>query len=365
MAMEFQVKTKDFGKCRLVAREDRALGEGEVRLKVDVFSFTANNITYAAAGYSLGYWKFFPASDNEGGEWGIIPVWSMADVVESNHPEVPVGDRLFGYFPPASDMIMQPTNVTAGALFDATEHRQELPPLYNRYSRVLASSEYSKNTDVARVLLGPLHMTSFALWDQLNENDYYGARQALIVSASSKTSLGLAHGLSQRNNNIKVVGLTSARNVDFVKGTGLYDQVISYDDLQGGLVQIPSVTIDMAGNADVKAKIKHRLDADLKFHIQVGITHWEDLVRAGAFNPEADPTKEDNFFAPGYILERMKEIGAAEFDAKAGAYMQASAKASFNWMTVDQKNGLEEFESVYPTILNGSLPPDTGIIVKV
>ncbi len=35
-----------------------------MRLRVDAFGFTANNITYAAAGDLIGYWTFFPASEH-------------------------------------------------------------------------------------------------------------------------------------------------------------------------------------------------------------------------------------------------------------------------------------------------------------
>ena len=39
------------------------LADGAVRLAVESFSVTANNVTYAMAGDSFKYWDFFPAPD--------------------------------------------------------------------------------------------------------------------------------------------------------------------------------------------------------------------------------------------------------------------------------------------------------------
>ena len=50
---------------------------------------------------------------------------------------------------------------------------------------------------------------------------------AVISSASSKTAIAAAHSLQRRG--VKTIGLTSARNVDFVKATNLYDEVLTYE----------------------------------------------------------------------------------------------------------------------------------------
>ncbi len=57
------------------------LEPGQALLKVDKFAFTANNVTYAAFGAAMDYWKFFPSAD---AAWGRIPVWGFGDVLASN-----------------------------------------------------------------------------------------------------------------------------------------------------------------------------------------------------------------------------------------------------------------------------------------
>lgn len=365
MSAEFQVKKDTLPQHRIVEREEPPLGDGEIRLKIDQFAFTANNLTYGVAGYSLGYWQFFPAADNADQAWGIIPVWAFADVVESDNEAVPVGDRLYGYFPPATYLTMHPQDVTEQTLVDGTAHRQSLPPLYNRYRRILADPTYDKRSDTARILLAPLHITSFCLWDCLKDNNWYGAQQIIIVSASSKTSLGLAYGLSSDDASPPVIGLTSERNVDFVTGTGLYQDVISYASISEVLAARPSVVVDMAGNAAVSISLQERLGESLSYYIRVGITHWDAQGSKQAFSEAAEPAKQENFFAPNYILQRFKDWGPAEFDKRSSAFLAEAAKATFGWMTVDTREGLEGLAEIYPSFCDGSLSPAAGQVIKM
>ena len=56
-----QVRKDRLGETRFAREEERALPEGGVRVRVDAFSLTANNITYAAFGDAMNYWQFFPS----------------------------------------------------------------------------------------------------------------------------------------------------------------------------------------------------------------------------------------------------------------------------------------------------------------
>jgi hypothetical protein len=66
------------------------LGANAVRLRVECFSVTANNITYAVIGDQFGYWNFFPAD----GDFGVVPMWGHAVVEESHCPDIAVGERV-------------------------------------------------------------------------------------------------------------------------------------------------------------------------------------------------------------------------------------------------------------------------------
>jgi hypothetical protein len=86
---------------------------GEALLvKVERFAFTANNITYALAGDQLKYWNLFPAPQG----FGTIPVWGFGDVIASRHPNIGQGERLFGYFPMATHLVVDAADVSKARL---------------------------------------------------------------------------------------------------------------------------------------------------------------------------------------------------------------------------------------------------------
>ena len=67
----FVVDRSSLDDARWVVAESVALGEGEVRLRIDAFALTSNNITYAAFGAAMNYWSFFPTGS---ADTGCIPV---------------------------------------------------------------------------------------------------------------------------------------------------------------------------------------------------------------------------------------------------------------------------------------------------
>lgn len=113
------------------ADEEGALAAGQALLSVDTFGLSANNVTYAVLGDALGYWRFFPAPDG----WGRVPVWGFADVARSRHPDLAEGERVFGYLPMSSHLVVEPDRVLPADFRDATPHRRELPGVYNHYAR--------------------------------------------------------------------------------------------------------------------------------------------------------------------------------------------------------------------------------------
>jgi hypothetical protein len=278
---EFQVKKHRFTESRLIRNDEvdqqPSADEGQIVVSIEAFSFTANNITYAAAGDQIGYWQFFPPSGQDSDGWGVIPVWGFAQVVESRHAGVAEGERLFGYFPPASFLTMTPDRVSTQRLFDGAEHRAKLPATYNSYSRVAAEPGYDSAADDERMLLWPLHMTSFCLWDQLQENDWYGAGQILILSASSKTSIGLGYALDADKSAPTVIGFTSSRNRELVQSLEVYDQCLTYDSISELDASVPTVIVDMSGNADLLGQIRGQFGDQLRYCINVGLTHWDEF----------------------------------------------------------------------------------------
>src|SRR6185312_2714194 len=77
--MDFLISREDLHETRFDESPAPAPSDGEAVLTVESFGLTSNNITYAAFGEAMSYWKFFPAPDG----WGRMPVWGFATVAES------------------------------------------------------------------------------------------------------------------------------------------------------------------------------------------------------------------------------------------------------------------------------------------
>ena len=58
--------------------EPVALAPGDVRLTLERFALTSNNISYALGGDFLDYWGFFPAESG----WGRLPAMGYGIVSE-------------------------------------------------------------------------------------------------------------------------------------------------------------------------------------------------------------------------------------------------------------------------------------------
>ncbi|MEM9726798.1 MAG: DUF2855 family protein [Pseudomonadota bacterium] len=358
----FQVRRDALTTARRIENAAPEPADGEIVLRLDRFAFTANNITYGVFGDAIGYWRFFPPTpaDWESG-WGVIPVWGFADVVASAHQAIPEGERIYGYWPPATHALMRPDRVSPSRFLDASPHRAELPGGYNWYTRVGAEPSYRRDGDDRRALLAPLHLTSFCIWDQLKAADWRGARRIVILSASSKTSIGLAFALARDPDAPEVVGLTSARSLDFVSGLGFYGSCLSYDALDDLDADIPTVVVDMSGAAPILGGLHRVLGENLIHCLNVGATHWRD----GGDHPDVNQERSEFFFAPGHIARRIKEWGPEEFDRKSAGFLADSVAESARWLQVREVSGLAGLEQRYASVCAGEAPPEEGLIVAL
>ncbi|HZD28527.1 MAG TPA: DUF2855 family protein, partial [Xanthobacteraceae bacterium] len=178
---DFVVARQDLQQCKFIERELPAgatLPDEALLIKIDRFAFTANNITYAVLGDQLKYWQLFPAPQN----FGNIPVWGFGEVIASTHPDVAIGERLFGYFPMATHLVIEAADVSKRGLRDAAAHRQGVAPVYNAYARVSGDPAFAGRQGDYQALLRPLFMLSFLVDDFLAENEFYGARSVMLSS---------------------------------------------------------------------------------------------------------------------------------------------------------------------------------------
>ena len=356
-ARTMEVRKDQWSTTRVVETElATELGTDEVLLKVDRLALTANNISYASAGDSLGYWRFFPAEEG----WGRIPAMGWADVIASNHPQIAVGERVWGFFPMGTHLRIIAGNVSSQSFSDVSAHREGLAPVYANFDRASANPIYEEAREDQDSLLRGLFMTSWLVEDFLEVNDFFGAESCLITSASSKTSIALGHCVKQRGK-LASVALTSPGNAEFCKGLGCYDAVVTYDQLAQLDASEPVVMVDMAGSTQILSELHHHYGDNMKYSCRIGATHLEGFGELPAM-PGATP---EFFFAPGHLQSRSKELGAVEFMMRLGGAYVAFRQFCDEWMRVEYSQGSSAAEAAYQKVLAGQADPATGQIISL
>lgn len=354
------VRQDQLPETRLHTRESSPLAQGQVRVRIDHFALTSNNITYAAFGNAMNYWQFFPTGE---AGWGIVPVWGFGVVAQSLHPGVAVGERLYGYWPMANEAILQPTRLSASGFSDAAPHRAELHAVYNHYLRTNADPFYTPDTEDVQALLRPLFVTSWLIDDFLADNEFFGATTMLLSSASSKTAYGTAFQLAQRGG-IEVVGLTSAANRAFCESLGCYSRVLAYEELDQVPADAACVYIDFAGNAELR-KCIHTRFANLKYSCSIGGTHVEQLGGA----KDLPGPRATLFFAPAQIKKRQGDWGPAELGKRLvqawHTFREKVSRPDAPWLRVEQHCGPDAVKAAYEQVLGGRGDPRVGHMLSI
>jgi uncharacterized protein DUF2855 len=356
-SIDFLVRRDDLRQCEFAAAaapDEVELESGEALLAVDKFGFTSNNITYGAFGDAMNYWAFFPAPEG----WGRIPVWGFAHVVRSEHDGLTAGERVFGYLPMSTHLVVRPDQVTDAGFVDAMPHRAELPAAYQQYTRVAGGD--GKHDD-HQAILQPLFMTSFLIEDFLADADLFGAGTVVLASASSKTALGVAFLLSKnRPADCQVIGLTSPGNVSFCEGVGYYDRVLPYGDV-ASLPDEATVLVDMAGDGSVLKSVHDHFGDNLKYSCIVGATHWEDRDAPGDL---AGPAPQF-FFAPTQLVKRREDWGADGFAERYGEARSAFLPSTDAWMKIVHGRGPDAVKDVYLAMVDGKIDPQVGQMLSL
>jgi NADPH:quinone reductase-like Zn-dependent oxidoreductase len=352
-----EVNKTALAETRIYTREiSDTLEPDEVVFEVDRLAMTSNNISYAVAGDMLDYWGFFPTDAG----WGRIPAMGWADVVASAHPDINVGERVWGFFPYANYHKIAAGQVTASSFRDIGPHRTNHAPVYCQFDKASANPLYDPAREGQDSLLRGLFMTSWLVEDFLNENAAFGAELCLITSASSKTSIALAYAVKQRGH-MKTIAITSDKNRAFCESLGCYDAVYSYQQIEQLDANSPAVIVDMAGSAATLVQCHQHFGGNMKYSCLIGATHYQE---AGATDnlPGAKP---EFFFAPAHVQERSKTLGGAVLMTLLGESYAQFRVFCDGWIHVQCAEGPAAVSEVYRSILTGGAEPQVGQLVKI
>lgn len=350
---DIQVSKDDLRNVRVVDVALSPLAPGSARLRIDLFALTSNNITYAAMGTGrLGYWDFFPGPEG----WGRPPVWGFATVTQSTVPGVEEGARVYGYFPISETLDVMPLKGARG-FADSAPHRSAKAAVYNQYVETATDPTYDPSFEPELALFRPLYTTGWWLADCVQQD---GRRRIVLSSASSKTAIATAHRLRQLGD-AELIALTSARNEDYVRGTGLYHRVVSYDRMTSLAPGVPAIYLDFLGRDEITAATHHALGASLGRSLVIGATDWTGRPGGVQLAQVSLPgPKPEFFFVPTYAAQRLK--AQPELNAVRQADMRAFFAASRAFVTARRLTGVDEILAAWRRLAAGDAPPREGLV---
>lgn len=349
MTQTLIVKKTDLGSIEVRSSASAlSLESGQTLLQVETFALTTNNITYAHAGDKLGYWNFYPVDD----DYGCVPVWGFARVIASESDQLEIGERIFGLLPMASQFVVEPGGVTALSFSDQSPHRGQLHPWYNRYFRCANDPVFDEARCHIQPVLWGLFMTGWR-FAEIASSD---SDAVIISSASSKTALAIAWSLRHINPDIKRIAITSGGNRSFVEARGVYDEILTYDDVAPHSTIEKATFVDVAGNAAIRSQVHVALGDRLHASYTLGATHRAPPNDA---LPMPGPTPEF-FFIPAVAEDLAAKHG---FDQAHGTFAKAwteFAPWADQWLQIDRAKGIEAIASGYRDVFAGGLSPNSA-----
>jgi hypothetical protein len=284
-----------------------------------------------------------------------------AEVVASRVPEITVGGRYYGWYPMSRYVDLTAT-ATADGLRDDGAHRAAHAPVYRAYTATDRDALFEPGTDAEdrHALLRGLFLTGWLAEDFFADNDWFGTRRVLVLSASSKTAIGFAHCADQRKG-IEVIGVTSARNHAFTHALGCYDEVVTYDEVDRIPRLTPLVSIDMAGNGPVLAAVHKHFGDQLRHSMAVGRSHHDAPARTASL-PGPKPTF---FFAPSQVKKRVQEWGLRGYQQRVAKALNGFIGASRHWLEVDRVGGPAGAATTWRHVHAGAAPANVGYVVSL
>lgn len=337
------------------------LQENEVVLALDRFSLTTNNITYAAYGEALGYWRVFPTGDDD---FGMMPVWGFADVAASRAPGIEVGARVFGYFPMADTLVVQAGKISRGGFADTAPWRSAVPDIYNRYVLCAGDRHYKAALENSEALFRPLFITSYTAVDFLRENRFFGARQIVVSSASSKTAYGAAWCLT--DDDVRLVALTGARNRAFVEGLAVYHAVHGYEAVEALDAGVATLYLDLAGDPGLRRRVHAHFGEHLVYDCLVGSTRSDSFT---IDDPALTGPRPEFFFA-ATCLDQHRAQGTLHafhdrFLSDQRSFFERVVDPASPWIRIEEHRGLAAARDVIRDLADGVSDPLEGAIVRM
>lgn len=247
------------------------------------------------------------------------------------------------------------------------------------------------------MLYRPLFWTSYWCEDWLHSTQCYKPSEhsplsILISSASSKTAFCLAYLIKKRIQSgelrdVKVVGLTSTRNVGFTQKLGLYDEVYDYSTFRQskafqGDKPRSWIYIDVAGNDGLNAQVREHFETSkahrLIKNVALGVTNLEPNASASddmkwahnTFDPTAQGIAApdvrwpivEHFFMPEWLNVRKHQLPISDIFQRQQTAWTDLMRDCTKWVALEPVYGADEVKEAYLRLVKEGLGPSKGLI---
>ena len=351
--------------CEYITVRREQLKKGQIRLHIEKVALSGNNLSYASS--SRAYGDFFPVPTREGKR--RCPAWGFGTVIESKRYGISNGQRFYGYLPlGSSELVLEPTSISTLGFADESIHRQGLfgddTIFYNYYFNCSTDAFMMSPTidEDFMLVLRVLYETGYLLDVFFEENDFWDAEQVIIASASSKTSLSLAHCLNLRGG-FKIVGLT--QNTKFCKELGCYDQLLTYNNVDAMIDNnVKTIYVDMAGNPNVMYDVHAHFSKTKKlvYSCPVGRSHVTAVPNKQDV-PMAGPAPQF-YFVPTHKTKCINDLGLETLQSNMAKNYDSFCAVMKPHMNMVYKKGSNEIISHYSNVAeHGNMDPMSGYIL--
>jgi len=287
-----------------------------------------------------------------------LPVWGFGVVSESLCDNIDVGQKIYGYFPLAQSLVVEPTRLNERGFLDKSAPRSQKSQVYNQYHFTHADPSYEADFEKEASVFRPLYGTGWWLSDLIAQTHTYGS--VLLSSASSKTAICTSYELKKQG--LALVGLTSKRNLGYVQKLGLYDQVLSYEALDELKLDGPICVIDYLGRRSLIEQIDAQFGVNITNSYLVGAADWsEKAQKSGSEAPYSwQGPKPQFFFAPSHIEKRMQEDRGLM--AKLLVDQKAFCAQSGRFCQIETMTGPDEMAHGWAELIASHTPPSQALV---
>jgi hypothetical protein len=150
-----------------------------------------------------------------------------------------------------------------------------------------------------------------------------------------------------------------------VIGLGLYDLVLSYEDVAKIPPSVATVYVDFSGKDTLRAALHAQCGTDLKHDCYAGsAANVTYLVDGERYSPQPQP-----FFAPNQIRKRNKDWGAdvlaGRIDEAQRSFLKAVAAPDAAWMKIETGHGFSDAARVIAMLYKTGGSPNNGYTVNL